>query len=302
MATFCAIIGFIIGLRGGFFVSLFFAYIGYSIGKAIQEGKFAAEMGSRTTRRPSNQSRGGSSRGYRQQSEQRREYLFYTTAGAMLAKMAKADGHVTKVEIAAVERSFRRLGLSPEARKLAVNSFRAAKDDHRTIYEYASEFTQVVGSLEVRELFYELLWDLACADGVVTEEEDAILQRITGPLQIAMDWYYIYSNDRLGTGYRRQRRQHSGSSRSGSSDYSRRQSEPPPRPPRDELAEAYSILGVSSTASDDEVKKAYREKAKKCHPDVLRAQGLPEEMIGKATEQMARINEAWSRIKSARGI
>ena len=50
------------------------------------------------------------------------------------------------------------------------------------------------------------------------------------------------------------------------------------------------------------MKRAYREKAKKCHPDVLRAQGLPEEMIGKANEQMARVNEAWGRIKSARGL
>ena len=298
MANIFAIIGFLIGLKGGFWGALFFAYVGYSLGNAIQKGKLSAGASGR----PSGRSRGTVRGGYREQSDQRREFLFYTTAGAMLAKMAKVDGRVTEVEIEAVERSFRRLGLSAEGRRLAVNAFRKAKDDSHTIYAYASEFAQAVESLELRELFYELLWDLACADGVVTNEEDAILQRITGPLQIAMDWYYIYSNDRLGTGYRRQRRQQGGgSSRNSSSDYSRRQSEPPPRP-RDELAEAYSILGVSSTASDDEVKKAYREKAKKCHPDVLRAQGLPEAMIGKATEQMARINEAWSRIKSARGI
>ena len=50
------------------------------------------------------------------------------------------------------------------------------------------------------------------------------------------------------------------------------------------------------------MKRAYRELAKKNHPDLLRAQGLPEELVGKATEKMGRINEAWSVIKERRGI
>jgi DnaJ like chaperone protein len=50
------------------------------------------------------------------------------------------------------------------------------------------------------------------------------------------------------------------------------------------------------------LRRAYRAQAKKHHPDLLRAQGLPEEMITRATEQMARINNAWEEIKRARGI
>ena len=37
-------------------------------------------------------------------------------------------------------------------------------------------------------------------------------------------------------------------------------------------------------------------------PDFRGPQGLPEEMVGKATERMSRINEAWAVIKEARGI
>lgn len=203
--------------------------------------------------------------------------------------MAKADGRVTRDEIASVEKAFTRLGFSRADRDIAVEAFRTAKDDNRSIYDYATLMTSIVGSMEVRELLYKLLWDIACADGVVSSAEDSILRSIPGYLGIPDEWYFVFARER----YARRSSQDDGGSRQ-----QRRESPPP----RDKLAEAYSILGVSSTASDDEVKKAYRAKAKKYHPDTLRAQGLPDEMVGKATEQMARVNAAWSEIKAARGI
>jgi len=195
--------------------------------------------------------------------------VFLASAGAMFAKMAKADGVVTRDEIAAVERSFARLGFDVAARRTAVNAFRKAKDDEHTIYEYAREFARAVPSVEVREFFYGLLWDLARADGTVSPEERRILRDIPAALGIRAGWYSVYDE---------------------------------PEAPRNALAEAYATLGVSESASDEDLRRAYRELAKKCHPDALRAQGLPEEMVGKATERMKAINAAWGTIKSARGL
>ena len=73
-------------------------------------------------------------------------------------------------------------------------------------------------------------------------------------------------------------------------------------PERNPLDDAYALLGASAKDSAAELKRKYRELAKKNHPDALRAQGLPEEMIGKATERMSRINAAWATIREARGI
>ena len=67
-------------------------------------------------------------------------------------------------------------------------------------------------------------------------------------------------------------------------------------------SDPYEVLGCSRNASDEEVKRAYREKAKQLHPDALRAQGLSDELISRANEQMARINAAWSEIKLARKL
>ena len=64
--------------------------------------------------------------------------------------------------------------------------------------------------------------------------------------------------------------------------------------------DAYTILGIDSTASDDEVKKAYREMAKKNHPDKVAYLG--EDVRKAAEKKFQEINDAYDRIKKQRGI
>ncbi len=70
----------------------------------------------------------------------------------------------------------------------------------------------------------------------------------------------------------------------------------------DSLSAAYKILGASQSLTNEELKKAYRDIAKRCHPDALRSQGASEDVIVKASERMSRVNAAWNEIKKARGI
>jgi len=66
------------------------------------------------------------------------------------------------------------------------------------------------------------------------------------------------------------------------------------------LDDCYKILEVSADASDDEVKKAYRKAAMKYHPD--KVSHLGEDVRKKAEEQFAKVNQAYDKIKAARGI
>lgn len=62
------------------------------------------------------------------------------------------------------------------------------------------------------------------------------------------------------------------------------------------MADPYKVLGVSPSASDDEVKEAYRNLAKKYHPDQYAESPLNE----LADEKMKEINEAYDEITNQR--
>jgi DnaJ like chaperone protein len=69
-----------------------------------------------------------------------------------------------------------------------------------------------------------------------------------------------------------------------------------------ELANAYQVLEVAATASNEEVEKAYRRQLSRHHPDKLKANGLPESMVEHAKERTQQIIEAWEVVKTRRGI
>ncbi len=66
--------------------------------------------------------------------------------------------------------------------------------------------------------------------------------------------------------------------------------------------DGYAVLGLPETATDADIKKTYRTLIRKHHPDKLASQGLPPELMAQATEKMKRINAAYASICKARGI
>lgn len=123
---------------------------------------------------------------------------------------------------------------------------------------------------------------IAKADGTVSSEEVQAVREIGSYLQIdAVDIESILSMG-YSSGRGSERARDRGSERAN------------------ELSQAYKILGISPSASDDEVKKAYRQMALKHHPD--RVATLGDDVKQAAEKKFQEINNAKEVIFKARGM
>ncbi|WP_417517021.1 TerB family tellurite resistance protein [Minwuia sp.] len=182
------------------------------------------------------------------------------------AKMAKADGVVTSDEIAA----FREVFQVPEDElKNVARVFNQAKRDATGFEPYARQIADMFkDDPEVLEDLMAGLMHIARADNVIHPNEVSFLKSVA-------DIFGISDQD-----YRRLHATYLG-------------------PDKDD---PYAVLGIEASATDAEVKSAYRELIKKNHPDRAMAQGMPEEFIAVANEKLAKINAAYDQISRSRGI
>jgi DnaJ like chaperone protein len=195
-----------------------------------------------------------------------RKVAFTIGVIVLSAKMAKADGVVTKDEIAAFREVFH--VPSDETRNVG-RVWDLARKDVAGFEIYAQQIAKLFnpGSPVLEELLGSLL-HIAKADGVVHANELAYLGSVAE----------IFGIDRLA--------------------FQRLLSVHGAKPGND----PYGILGVEPKASDDEVKAAYRKLIRENHPDRLMAEGMPEEFVRQANDKMAAINAAYDEVSKARGM
>lgn len=195
--------------------------------------------------------------------------LFLRNLTGMMAKLAKADGRVSQHEIVMIERFFdEALQLDSGARRAAVTMFREARDSDITFDQYAQGFKSLVGSdKNLLAVALEMLTRLASADSSISSAEDALLKQAAKIFGIAESEYNT-TKRQFGTDNERH----------------------------------YATLGLSSKATNDEIKDRYRSLAREYHPDVVAGKGMPKDFIDYATRKFQDIQEAYSAIKTERGF
>ncbi len=216
---------------------------------------------------------------------ERVQTAFFTTTFAVMGHVAKADGRVSPAEIALAENVMSQMQLQPEQRKVAVRLFNEGKRDDFPLDEVLDQFRRECHRRSnLIQMFLEILIATAMADGRLDDAERGVMLSVCQYLGVPRPYF-----EQLLTMVSAQQHFAGASSAAGFR-----------TSPQADLNEAYKVMGMDSSASDAEIKKAYRRLMNQHHPDKLVAKGLPEEMMKIATEKTQEIKAAYEMIKDTR--
>lgn len=193
-----------------------------------------------------------------------RQTAFTVAVIVLGAKMAKADGRVTRDEVDAFKQVFQ---IPPDEMGDVGRLFNEAKREASGFEPYAAQIGRMFAA--DRAVLEELLgglFHIAKADGQVQASELDYLAKVA----------HEFGFD--ARSFERIRASHLS--------------------PHE--ADPYQVLGLSRGAGKAEVKKAYRALIRENHPDTLIAKGMPQEFIDLANQKMAAINAAHERIERER--
>lgn len=197
-----------------------------------------------------------------------RQVAFTIAVIVLAAKMAKADGKVTRDEVDAFKQVFR---ISPQEMNEVGRLFDEARQESTGFEPYAQQIAAMFAhDPAVLEDLLGGLFHIARADGVIHPAEMAYLEKVAA----------IFGFD--GAAFARIRASF--------------------QPEQAAADDAYTVLGITRDMSDADIKAAYKKLIRENHPDVLMAKGLPQDFIDLANEKMAAINAAYDRVSKERGI
>lgn len=193
-----------------------------------------------------------------------RRVAFTIVVIALGAKMAKADGLVTRDEVAAFRDVFT---ISPAEERNAARVYNLARQDVAGFEAYAAQAARMFGpGGETLSDLMHGLFHIALADGDYHPSEDAFLARVAEIFGLG------------GPAFDRLKAHHVPGAR-----------------------DPWAVLGLDPGASDAEIRTRWRELVRETHPDRAMARGLPEEAVKLATARLAVINEAYEALMTGAG-
>ncbi|MBN2964328.1 TerB family tellurite resistance protein [Sulfurospirillum sp. T05] len=201
---------------------------------------------------------------------------------ALMAKVAKADGKVSELEAQLIGLTLTDIANTFEEATHIREELKAIYNREKETFEntlmIAKQYVQLSRSNYPKRLgLIEYLLNLAFIDGEFSAAERMITEDIARALEVcSQDFERLVA--RFQAFYAQKNTQKAMT-----------------------LANAYALLGVSQSASFDEVKKRYRALVREHHPDVLMGQGAGQDIIDQATEKLQEINEAYELIKKHKG-
>ncbi|WP_270729336.1 molecular chaperone DjiA [Shimia sp. Alg240-R146] len=192
-----------------------------------------------------------------------RSVAFTIAVIALGAKMAKADGLVTRDEVTAFREVFQ-IEAKDEAN--AARVFNMARQDVAGFEEYAQRIKGLFGAIKgTPDDLMEGLFHIAVADGEYHPNEDVFLMRVADILGME-ERAFVAMRARFVP---------------------------------DAEADPYTVLGVTPDMDMAAIRKVWRQLVRDTHPDAMFARGVPEEAIKLAEKRLIDVNRAWEQINEA---
>ena len=177
------------------------------------------------------------------------------------AKMAKADGKVTKSEIKAFKE---KINVPDNEIKNVARLWDQAKKTTDGFEVYAKQISNLLEkNSSVLEELLNLLVIIAEADGKITNLEKIYLKEVSNIFGFSEQDFERICSSKLN-----------------------------------KHIDPYQTLGVLKDAPLEEIKNRWKTLAMKHHPDRLIAQGIPQDIIETNTYRLKEINNAWDLIKN----
>ncbi|MEM9496643.1 MAG: molecular chaperone DjiA [Pseudomonadota bacterium] len=192
-----------------------------------------------------------------------RSVAFAIAVIALGAKMAKADGRVTRDEVTAFREVFQ---IAKDDEAGAARAFNLARQDVAGFDEYARRIKSMFGD-ETETLFdlMEGLFHIAMADGVYHPAENDFLVEVARIFELPERQFTILRS----------------------------------RFVPDAKPDPYAVLGVEPDTPVNEIRHVWHALVREMHPDRMIARGVPEEARKLAEKRLAQINNAWEEISEA---
>ena len=205
---------------------------------------------------------GSSSKTYKQ-IKQSRAGDFMVSLLVLFVKEMKAVGKLLKSELDYVK-SFLKRKLSSQQSQVFIKMFQEILKQEYSTAEVCIQIQKSMDHPSRLELIH-VLFGLSASDGEIHPQEVKVIHTISGYLNISNKDYEsikaIFIKD---------------------------------------IDSAYKILEITSDASDDQIKKAYRKMAVKYHPD--KVAHLGKEIQNSAEEKFKAVSDAYTEIKKQRNF
>ena len=179
------------------------------------------------------------------------------------AKLAKSDGQVSKEEIKAFKEKFK---IPDNFNQNVGKIYNEASKSSEDFESYASQLGNILSHQKIAlEQIINLLFYIASSDGNISNEEINFIKKCSELFKLQPHKYSSIAEMWIS-----------------------------------QNNDPYKILGVTPNESDATIRKKWLELNKELHPDQLRSQGVPQELLLKSEDRLSEINQAYDKIKSLR--